>query len=275
MVEAYTATPLSPIRKVIAARMAEAKRTIPHFRLGIDIELDALLALRKQLSALEPDVKLSLSDLLIKACATALMDTPSVNIQWADTEIHQYRSADISVVTALEGGGLSTPIVRSADSKTIWQISREVKESIARAKKNALRMDEIAGGSFSISNLGMYGIDEFDAIINPPQCAILAIGSAKPRVVVSHEHGTRVATSMRVTLSVDHRAIDGATGAAFLSVGASSSPGNGRRFRTWESHCTAPCRRWRPRSDHGRAMRAWRCDGEERELLLSRTGCVR
>jgi pyruvate dehydrogenase E2 component (dihydrolipoamide acetyltransferase) len=217
MNDAYTVTALSPIRKIIAARMAEAKRTIPHFRLTIDTEVDALLELRKELREHKPDADISLNDLLIKACATALMDVPAINVQWADTVLHQYRAADISVVTAVEGG-LSTPIVRSAESKSIWEISREVKELSARAAHNALKMDEIAGGSFSISNLGMYGIRQFDAIINAPQCAILAVGSAKPRVVVSQKRETRIRTVLTVTLSADHRAIDGATGAVFLSA---------------------------------------------------------
>jgi pyruvate dehydrogenase E2 component (dihydrolipoamide acetyltransferase) len=218
MAEAYTVTALSPIRKAIAACMTEAKRTIPHFRLVMDIEVDALLDLRRQLRERNPKVNLSLNDLLIKACASALMDLPAINIHWAGTAVHQYRTADISVVTALEGGSLSTPVVRRAESKSIWEISREVKALTARAAKSALKMDEIVGGSFSLSNLGMYGIDQFDAIINPPQCAILAVGVAKPRVVVSAERETRIATVLTATLSCDHRAIDGATGAAFLSA---------------------------------------------------------
>lgn len=216
MSEAYTVTPLSPMRKVIATRMAEAKRTIPHFRLSVDIELDALMDLRKELRQQSQNAGLSLNDLLIKACATALMDTPSVNVQWVEDEIHQYRTADIAVVTAVEGG-LSTPIVRSAESKTVWQISREVRGLIAKAARKTLRIDEIFGGSFSISNLGMYGVDRFDAIVNPPQCAILAIGRGTPRVVVSPERETRIATVATMTLSMDHRVIDGTTGATFLS----------------------------------------------------------
>lgn len=217
MAEPYAVIALSPLRKVIAARMVEAKRTIPHFRLAADIELDALLDLRRELREQNTDAALSLNDLLIKACASALIDTPAVNIQWVDGEIHQYRAADISVVTAIEGG-LSTPIIRSAESKTIWEISREVKELAARAAKNALKVDEVLGGSFSVSNLGMYGVDQFDAIINPPQCAILAVGSAKPRCLVSPEREVHIATVLRTTLSVDHRAIDGATAAAFLAA---------------------------------------------------------
>lgn len=215
MTEAYTVVKLSAMRKMIAARMTEAKQTIPHFRLGIEIEVDTLQRLRKELQAREPAAKLSLNDLLIKACAQSLMEHPAVNIQWVEGEIHQYRAADISVVMALEGG-LSTPIVRGAQSKTVWEISREVKELAARAARNALKINEILGGTFSISNLGMFGIDEFDAIVNPPQCAILAVGRAKPQVVAMENGETRVATVMRATLSCDHRAIDGAAGARFL-----------------------------------------------------------
>ncbi len=217
MADAFTVLTLSPIRRIIATRMAEAKRTIPHFRLSADLAVDPLLELRRILKESKPDVNLSLNDLLIKASAAALMDVPAINIQWRDNEIHQYQTADISVVIAFSGG-LATPIIRRADSKSIWDISRESKELATRAMSNALKMSEIAGGSFTVSNLGMYGVDQFDAIINPPQCAILAVGSAKPRIAVSRDRRARIATLMRVTLSVDHRAIDGATGAAFLSA---------------------------------------------------------
>lgn len=217
MDEPYAITSLSPIRKMIAARMTEAKRTIPHFRMTADIEVDALLNLRMRLQGINPKENLTLNDLLIKACATALMDAPQVNVQWAENEIHQYRSADVSVVTALRGG-LTTPIIRGAESKTVWEISREIKSLAARAARNSLKATEVFGGTFSVSNLGMYGVDQFDAIINPPQCAILAIGAAKPRVVASVEGAACVVTILRVTLSIDHRAIDGATGATFLSA---------------------------------------------------------
>lgn len=217
MTEHYIVRPLSPMRRVIAARMTEAKRTIPHFRLGADIEVDALLMRRTELRQARPGSALSLNDLLIKACAQALMDVPDVNVQWADNELHQFANADISIVTAVDGG-LVTPIVRSAEAKSIWQISTEVRELAARAARNELKMQEIVGGSFSISNLGMHGVDEFDAVINPPQCAILAIGAAKSRCVVSRDREAKVAMVMRVTLSADHRAIDGVLGARFLTV---------------------------------------------------------
>ena len=143
------------MRKAIAARMSEATRTIPHFRLVADIQLDELLARRKDLLQQRPSLRLSLNDLLIKACAQALTDVPDVNVQWAEKELHRFNSVDIAIVTALKGG-LTTPILRAADSKSVWQIAAEVKELTSRAARNELRMEEIVGGSFSISNLGMY-----------------------------------------------------------------------------------------------------------------------
>jgi pyruvate dehydrogenase E2 component (dihydrolipoamide acetyltransferase) len=217
MSESYKSIALSPVRKVIAARMTEAVRTIPHFRVSADIEVDALLALRGELLEDEHHPRVSVNDLLVKACATALMDVPSVNAQWSETEVREYLTADISIVTAVNGG-LTTPIVRNADKKSVWDISRESRQLIARATKNQLKLDEVFGGSFSISNLGMYGVDQFDAIINQPQCAILAVGAAKPRAVASGKVGLRVATLMGVTLSVDHRAIDGVGAARFLEA---------------------------------------------------------
>lgn len=216
MADPYTTLPLSPLRKVIAARMAEATRTIPHFRLVADIEIDALLKVREQMNAVHPDARVSVNDYLIKACATVLMEHPPVNIQLVGDAIHQYQTADISVVMAVEGG-LATPVIRAADTKNVQEIAAEVKALSARAAAKQLKMNEILGGSFSISNLGGYGVEQFDAIINPPQCAILAVGRAKPRVVVSDDGEPCVRTVLRATLSVDHRTIDGATGGAFLA----------------------------------------------------------
>jgi len=215
MEQPYTVVPLSPLRKVIAARMAEAKRTIPHYRLMVDIEIDALLRWRDRLIDTRSNARISVNDCLIKACAGALMEHPAVNGQLVDNEIHRYHDADISVVVAVEGG-LSTPIVRAANTKSVHQIASEVKDLAARAARGQLKMQEVAGGSFSISNLGMHGVDQFDAVINAPQCAILAIARAKPSVTVSEGGEMRVATMLRATLSVDHRAIDGTAGAAFL-----------------------------------------------------------
>jgi pyruvate dehydrogenase E2 component (dihydrolipoamide acetyltransferase) len=217
MSENYTLVKLTPLRKVIAARMADAKRTIPEFRLVLDVEVDALMVLRSSLQARAPGEKVSMNDLLIKACATALTRVPAINIQWTEEGIRQFHSADISVVMAIEGG-VSAPIVKGADRKSLRDISREVSSLAERAKRNALRMDEISGGSFTLSNLGMYGIDQFDAIINPPQCAVLAVGAVKPKVLPSTDLTPRVARAITLTLTVDHRAIDGATGAAFLNA---------------------------------------------------------
>jgi pyruvate dehydrogenase E2 component (dihydrolipoamide acetyltransferase) len=217
MTESYVAMTLSPLRRIIATRMTEATRTIPHFRLVGDVEVDAMLALRRRLRHADSQANVSLNDLIIKACACALMEVPAINVQWVEDEIRQFRSADISVVTAI-AGGLSTPIIRGAQSKTVLEIAREVRALTARAACNALRMDEIVGGSFIISNLGMYGVDEIDSINNPPQCAIIAIGCAKPLYVLAPNGEARIATVLRATLSVDHRALDGATAAGFLAA---------------------------------------------------------
>lgn len=217
MSEGYTVRPLSPMRRVIAARMHEAYSTIPHFRASADIEVDNLLALRGELRRGNPAAPLSLNDLLVKASAEALMDVPEVNVQWSDRELHQFVNADISIVVAITGG-LVTPIVREANLKSVREIAAQIRDLTARAARNELKMEEITGGSFSISNLGMHGVDHFDAIINPPQCAILALGSAKPRCLVSPNRQLRVGTVMRATISADHRAIDGVTVARFLSA---------------------------------------------------------
>lgn len=217
MGEGYTVRPLSPMRRVIAARMHEAYSTIPHFRASVDIEVDKLLALRNELRDMSPSVSLSLNDLLVKASAQALMDVPEVNVQWSGRELHQFLNADISIVVAVKGG-LVTPIVRAANLKSIREISAQIRDLTARAAGNELRMEEITGGSFSLSNLGMHGVDHFDAIINPPQCAILAVGSAKPHCLVAPNGQMRVGTVMRATISADHRAIDGVTAARFVSA---------------------------------------------------------
>jgi pyruvate dehydrogenase E2 component (dihydrolipoamide acetyltransferase) len=213
----FESVPLSPMRRIIATRMAEATQTIPHFRLGLDIELDALLLLRKDLLQQNPGAKLSVNDLMIKACAVALVENVSVNVHWAGTQLQRFQSADVAVVVATDEG-IVTPVVRQAERKTVWEIGREMSLYADKARRRALKMEEIVGGTFTISNLGMYGIDEFDAIINSPQCAIVAIGAAKLRHVVGRDGATRVATVLRATLSCDHRAIDGATGAKFLST---------------------------------------------------------
>ena len=213
---AYTTVALTPLRKVIAARMTEAKQDIPHFRVVTDIEMDALLALRKQLNDEHPQQKISVNDFVLKACAMALMQWPAINSQWVDNEILQYNQADISVVVAVPGG-LSTPVLREVDTKSVRSIADQVKTLAERAAKGQLKMNELTGGSFSVSNLGMHDVDQFDAIINPPQVAILAVSSAKPQPVVV-DNSVVVKTIMRVSLSLDHRAVDGATGAGFLKT---------------------------------------------------------
>lgn len=207
---------LTPLRQIIAARMVEAKQTIPHYRVSMDIRMDAVIAQRKQLNADNPETKVSLNDYVIKACATALMAIPEINCQFIDDQIHQYSHADISVVVAVEGG-LSTPVVRDAGNKTVQQIAAEVKALASKAAQGKLKMSEISGGTFSISNLGNYGVDQFDAIINPPQCAILAIGTATQQPVIT-DGKLGIATMMNATLSLDHRVIDGAVGAQFLGL---------------------------------------------------------
>lgn len=214
----YEVKPLLPLRKAVAARMIEAASTIPHFHLVADIKVDQLFALRAKLNgSLAADTKISVNDCMIKACASALMEHPIVNAQLVGHEVRQYHDADISVVVAVEGG-LSTPVIRHANRKSLQEISAEVKALAVRAAAGQLKMSEIVGGSFSISNLGGYGVEQFDAIINPPQCAILAVGCARRRVIATDSGDVGVVTMLRATLSVDHRAIDGAVGAAFLST---------------------------------------------------------
>ena len=211
----YQTIRLSPLRKIIAARMTEAKQTIPHYRVSADINMESLFALREQHNAERPDQKVSVNDYVIKATAMSLMQCPAINCQLVDGEIHQYQQADISIVVAVEGG-LSTPILRKANTLTVEQISQQVKELAKRAQEGSLKMEEIQGGSFSLSSLGMYNVDGFDAIINPPQCGILAVGSAKEQVIVK-EGEVVTARIMRVNLSLDHRVIDGAEGAEFVN----------------------------------------------------------
>ncbi len=214
----YTLEPHTMMRKVIAKRLTESKQTVPHFYLTVDCQLDALLDMRVRLNKkLESDgVKLSVNDLIIKACASALMKVPNANVSWSDEGLLKYHQADISVAVAIPGG-LITPIIRSADRKGFKDISVEMKSLAERAKAGKLMPEEYTGGSFSISNLGMFGIKDFAAIINPPQGAILAIGQGEQRAIAV-DGQIKIATVMSCTLSVDHRAIDGAIGAEWLSA---------------------------------------------------------
>lgn len=208
--------PMSGMRRAIAARLQESKHNSPHFRLTVDLDLDRLSAFRKEVNASIPGVKVSVNDLLIKACAHALVTVPDVNVQFdeASQSIRRFADADISVAVALSTG-LITPIVRSANRKSVSEISREIHALVTKAKAGTLKPEEFQGGTFSVSNLGMLGVRQFDAIINPPQGAILAIGAGEERVVV-RDGQIVTRQQLTVSLSCDHRVIDGALGALFL-----------------------------------------------------------
>jgi pyruvate dehydrogenase E2 component (dihydrolipoamide acetyltransferase) len=213
----YTEVPLDGMRKTIAARLTEAKQTIPHFYLRRDIKLDALMAFRGQINKqLEArGVKLSVNDFIIKACALALQVVPAANAVWAGDRVLQLKPSDVAVAVAIEGG-LFTPVLKDADQKSLSTLSKEMKDLAARARDRKLAPHEYQGGSFAISNLGMFGIDNFDAVINPPHGAILAVGAGVKKPIVDSEGQISIATVMSVTLSVDHRVIDGALGAELL-----------------------------------------------------------
>jgi pyruvate dehydrogenase E2 component (dihydrolipoamide acetyltransferase) len=213
--------PNSTMRKVIARRLSESKQTIPHFYISIDIDIDALLKLRNELNAKSPKegpgaFRLSVNDMLIKAAAVTLRRIPTVNATFTEDNIILYDDVDISVAVAIPDG-LITPIVRKADQKGLAAISNEMKDLIARAKTGKLKPEEFQGGGFSISNMGMYGVSEFAAVINPPQAAILAVAAGQQRPVVK-DGQIVVATMMTCTLSVDHRVVDGALGAEWLAA---------------------------------------------------------
>jgi len=210
--------PHTSIRKVIARRMLESKQTVPHFYLTVDFEIDALLTARTAINAVveKKGTKVSVNDMVIKACAKALRDHPECNASWTEEEMIQYGAVDISVAVATDRG-LITPIVRNADMKGLAQISIEMKDLASRAKSGKLKLEEFQGGGFTISNLGMFGIRDFGAIINTPQAMILAVGAGEERVVV--RKGEMVVRNiMSCTLAVDHRVVDGAMGAQFLQT---------------------------------------------------------
>jgi pyruvate dehydrogenase E2 component (dihydrolipoamide acetyltransferase) len=213
-----TRVPHTSIRKVIARRMLESKQTVPHFYLTVDLEIDALLAARQAINAVaeKKGTKVSVNDMLIKACAKALRDHPECNASWTEDEMVQYGAVDISVAVATDRG-LITPIVRNADMKGLAQIASEMKDLAARAKVGKLKLDEFQGGGFTISNLGMFGINSFAAIINPPQAMILAVGMGEERAVV-RKGQVVVRNMMSCTLAVDHRVVDGAMGAQYLQT---------------------------------------------------------
>ena len=209
---------LDGMRRVVAARLTEAKQTVPHFYLRREIGLDALLALRAQINAkgAARGVKLSVNDFIIRACALALQAVPDCNAVWAGDRILRFSASDVAVAVAVEGG-LFTPVLRDAEAKALSQLSAEMKDLAARARARKLAPQEYQGGAFAISNLGMFGVESFDAIINPPHAAILAVG-AGVRKPVARGEAVVIETVMSVTLSVDHRVIDGALGAQFLQA---------------------------------------------------------
>ena len=213
----YEEVPLNGMRKIIAGRLTEAKQTIPHFYLRRDILIDDLLSFRSQLNKklASRDIKLSVNDFIIKACALALQDVPAANAVWAEDRVLKMVKSDVAVAVAIEGG-LFTPVLQDSDTKTLSTLSTEMKDLAARARDKKLAPHEYQGGSFAISNLGMMGIDNFDAVINPPHGAILAVGAGKRKPVVDPDGDLTSATVMSVTLSVDHRVIDGALGAELL-----------------------------------------------------------
>ena len=209
--------PHTNMRKTIARRLSESKRTVPHFYLTVDCEIDLLLATRRKFAERGGAGRgISVNDFVIRAAALALREIPDANASWSDDGIVRYGSVDVSVAVAT-GGGLIAPVVRNADRKGLGEISAEMKDLAARARSGGLRPEEYRGGTFSISNLGMFGVREFSAIVNPPQAAILAVGAGEPRPVV-RDGALDVATVMTCTLSCDHRAVDGAVGARLLAA---------------------------------------------------------
>jgi pyruvate dehydrogenase E2 component (dihydrolipoyllysine-residue acetyltransferase) len=218
----YEIVPHDTMRRFIAERLTLSKQTIPHFYLAIDCQLDALLAARARLNGLAPQdgpraFKLSVNDFIIKALAMALQTAPDANATWTEQGVLRHRASDVAVAVALEGGGLHTPVIRNAEQKSLSEISNEMRDLAARARSKRLAPHEYQGGSTTVSNLGMYGIDRFDAVINPPQASIMAVGRAEKRPVVKDD-ALKIATMMSVTLSVDHRVIDGALGAELLAA---------------------------------------------------------
>ena len=205
---------LTSMRATIARRLGESKQTIPHYRVSIDLDADALMARRRALA--DTGVRVSVNDLLLEAVARALVRHPRVNAQFDGNEVLEFGQADIAVAVATDAG-LITPVIRAADGKPVERLAAESRELAARARSGKLTREEITGGTFTVSNLGMYGIKSFDAIINPPQVAILAVGAAEPRPVV-RDGALAVGTRMTVTLSSDHRVVDGAAAAAFLAT---------------------------------------------------------
>jgi len=213
---AYRDEAASQIRQTIAKRLVTSLGPVPHFFLTTEIEMDRAAEMRKGINALDPDLKISINDIIIKVAAAALIQHPQVNASFQEKIVRYYEHADIGVAVAIEDG-LITPVVRAADQKSLSQIAAEVRELAERARSKRLKPEEYTGATFSVSNLGMFGIDEFTAVINPPEGAILAIGAMSAKPVV-RENEIVIRQMMRVTMSCDHRVIDGATGAKFLQT---------------------------------------------------------
>ncbi|BDU60662.1 dihydrolipoyllysine-residue acetyltransferase component of pyruvate dehydrogenase complex [Candidatus Rickettsia kotlanii] len=217
--EEYRLVPNNNIRKIIAKRLLKSKQTVPHFYLSIECNVDKLLDIREDINksfSEDKSTRISVNDFIILAAAKALQEVPNANASWGEDAIEYYNNVDISVAVAIENG-LVTPIVKNANQKNILELSREMKELIKKAKDNKLTPEEFQGGGFTISNLGMYGIKNFNAIINPPQSCIMGVGASTKRAIVKNDQIT-IATIMDVTLSADHRVVDGAIGAEFLAA---------------------------------------------------------
>ncbi|WP_264339022.1 pyruvate dehydrogenase complex dihydrolipoamide acetyltransferase [Wolbachia endosymbiont (group A) of Cheilosia soror] len=214
--EKDTIVEVSNMRQVIAQRLTESKQNVPHFYLTVDCQVDKLISLKNEINSADENNKVTINDLIIKAAAFSMKKFPDINSSWIDNKILSYSNIDISIAVALEDG-LITPIVKNADKKGILSISKEVKDLVSRARSGKLKPEEFQGGGFTISNLGMFGIKAFSAIINPPQSCIMAVGASKKQPIVMNEK-IEIAEIMTVTLSVDHRAVDGALGAKFLNA---------------------------------------------------------
>jgi pyruvate dehydrogenase E2 component (dihydrolipoamide acetyltransferase) len=214
------AVPLSAMRRTVARRLVESMQSTPHFYLTSTVDAEALLELRaelnRELADRADDLKVSVNDLIVKACAGLLRTTPDLNVSWGGDKLLLHKRVHVGIAVALDGG-LIVPVIRDADTKALTQIAREAKELVGRAREGRLAAGELTGGTFTVSNLGMYGIDQFTAVINPPEAAILAVGAAVAEPVATAEGAVVVHRRMRLTLSIDHRALDGATGAGFLA----------------------------------------------------------
>jgi pyruvate dehydrogenase E2 component (dihydrolipoamide acetyltransferase) len=211
--------PLSSMRRVVARRLVESVRSAPHFSLTIRVDAEALVGFRaelnRQLAARGEDLEVSVNDLVVKACAVLLRANPDLNVSFGGDRLLRHRRVHVGIAVAPDGG-LVVPVIRDADRKSLTQVAREARELIGRARAGRLGAGELGGGTFTVSNLGMFGVEQFTAVINPPEAAILAVGAAEPEPVVTDGGAVAVHRVLRLTLSIDHRALDGATGAGFL-----------------------------------------------------------